>query len=276
VLSLSFALFWLIQSPIYVEAPPQMLAEKARIELHAEQLRSVALFLGLSRIEPPVRIELAAASSAWSASMPEWIAGFARQDRVVIFPSRSPRYPDNTLDDVVRHEVAHALIWRASLGHDLPRWFNEGLATTSERERTFRDQTQFFLHLITGSRLSLSQIDRLFQGGEAERTRAYLLSGALVGDLLQSHGKGTAARILDRVAGGASFETAFQDVTMQPTSRFEDEFWKRQRVWTTWLPVVFSQETLWSAITLLAILAIWKRRRRNAELRKRWEEEEKN
>ena len=61
-----------------------------------------------------------------------------------------------------------------------------------------------------------------------------------------------------------------QDVAPIP----EAEFWNRQRVWTTWIPVLFSQDTLWMVITLLAVLAILRRRKRNAEMRKRWEQEE--
>jgi uncharacterized membrane-anchored protein len=41
------------------------------------------------------------------------------------------------------------------------------------------------------------------------------------------------------------------------------------------MPIFFSQETLWLVITLLAILAIWRKRKRGAEIRRRWDEEEK-
>lgn len=281
MLHLSLLLLWVSQAPqisqleLRVEAPPGMAADKSRIEsLDLKRMEDVMRLVGLKESGPPIHIELVPGSSDLARSVAPWIAGFAQQEKVVIFPSRSPSYPDNTLDDVLRHEIAHALIWRASLGRPIPRWFNEGLATAAER-RGFRDQTQLFLHLASGSSQSLHELDRLFEGGQADQTRAYLLSGALVQHLLSEYGETAGARILELVGKGASFEMAFTDVTGQSPATTEAEFWKRQRVWTTWIPILFSQEALWIAITLLAILAIQRRRKRNAERRRRWEEEEK-
>ena len=252
-----------------------MAAEKFRMEsLDFKRMEDVMRLVGLKDAGPPIQIKLVPGSSDLARSVAPWVAGFAQEESVVIFPSRSPSYPDNSLDDVLRHEVAHVLIWRASSGRPIPRWFNEGLATAAER-RGFRDQTQLFLHLASGSRLSLDELDRLFEGGQADQTRAYLLSGAIVQYLLSEYGEAVGARILELVGKGASFETAFADVTGQSPAAAEAEFWKRQRVWTTWIPILFSQETLWMAITLLALIAIQRLRKRNAERRKRWEEEEK-
>lgn len=251
-----------------------MASEKSRMEsLDFKRMDDVIRLVGLKDPSAPIHIELVPGSSDLARSVAPWIAGFAQRENVVIFPSRSPSYPDNTLDDVLRHEVAHVLIWRASSGRPIPRWFNEGLATAAER-RGFRDQTQLFIYLASGSRLSLHELDRLFEGGEADQKRAYLLSGALVQHLLSEYGETAGARILELVGNGASFETAFTNVTGRSPTTAEAEFWKRQTVWTTWIPILFSQETLWMAITLLAILAIQRRRKRNAERRKRWDEEE--
>jgi hypothetical protein len=260
-----------------IEAPSELSGEKSRLEsFERNRLADVVRLVGLRDPGPPIQIELATESSDWARMVPRWTAGFALQDKVVIFPSRSPSYPDSTLDDVLRHEVAHALIWRASAGRPIPRWFNEGLALAAERGWKFRDQTQLFFHLVSGSRLSLREIDGLFEGGQTEQTRAYLLSGALVQSLFTKQGDTAGSRILGKMGMGASFDTAFTDVAGQSPSAAEEEFWNRQRVCTTWIPVIFSQEALWMFVTLLALLAIHRRRKRNAEIRKRWEEEEED
>jgi hypothetical protein len=278
MLGLSILLLWIAQAPridLEIQAPPELAAEKSRMaSLDRDNLEGVLRLVGLKDAGPPILVVLAPGGSDLARAVDPWIAGFATRDNVVIFPSRSPGYPHNTLEDVLRHEVAHALIWRASAGRSIPRWFNEGLATAAERRRGFQDQTQLLLHLVSGSRLSFDQINRLFDGGQADRTRAYLLSGALVWDLLSKHGESAGGRILERVGKGASFEAAFANVIGQSPAAAEADFWNRQRVWTTWIPILFSQETLWLGITLLAILAIWRIRKRNAAIRKRWEEEE--
>ena len=146
---------------------------------------------------------------------------------------------------------------------------------SSERGWRFRDQTQLFYELVSGSRESLDSLDRLFQGTQADQNRAYLLSGALVRRLLSDHGDTAGGKILERVGQGASFEIAFADVTGRSPASAEAEFWSTQNVWTTWIPILFSQETLWIAVTALALLAILRRRRRNAEIQEKWDEEDK-
>ncbi|HZI50419.1 MAG TPA: hypothetical protein VFE29_01225 [Terriglobia bacterium] len=259
------------------EAPAELASARMRLEsFDTNQLADVVRLVGLRTPGPPIRVQLATDSSEWAENVPRWVAGYALagSDAVVIFPSRSPSYPDRTLNDVLRHEVAHILISRASSRRPLPRWFNEGLAMSAEREWRFRDQTQLFFELVSGPRKSLDTLDQLFQGTERDQSRAYLLSGAFVRGLLNDNGEATAGRILENVARGNSFESAFADVMGRSTAAAESDFWKSQRVWTSWMPVLFSQEVLWLAVTLLALLAIYRRRRRNAEIRKRWEKED--
>jgi hypothetical protein len=274
MLGLSFLLLWLAQAPeIRFEAPPELTPAKSQLQ-SVTRLDEVARLVGVKDSGPPIQIELSPESSELARGTAPWIAGFARGETIVIFPSRSPNYPHDTLDDVLRHEVAHVLIWRTSRGETVPRWFNEGLAMAAERNRGFGDQTQLLFYLASGSRLSFDTIDRLFDGGQDDQKRAYLLSGTLVWDLLRKHGQTAGSRILEKIGKGESFATAFKDATGQSLNEADTEFWDRQQVWTTWLPIIFSQETLWTAITLLAFLAIWRVRIRNAKIRKRWEEED--
>lgn len=266
-----------IDSPeLRIEATVELAPIKTRLEsFDRKRLSDVVRLVGLSSPGPFIRVELATESSERARDVPPWIAGFAlgATNTVVVFPARSPSYPHNTLDDVLRHEVAHVLIHRASAGRPIPRWFNEGLALAAERGWRFGDQTKLLYQLVSGPRQSLYELDRLFQGSQTDQTRAYLLSGALVRELLYRHGETAGGKILERVGGGASFESAYMDATGQSAADAQSEFWNRQRVWTTWMPILFSQETLWMAVTVLAILAIRKRRQKNAEIKKRWEEE---
>ena len=77
-----------------------------------------------------------------------------------------------------------------------------------------------------------------------------------------------------RVHQGTPFEIAFGIVTGRAPSQAESEFWQRQRIWTSWVPIVTSSTTLWLAVTLLAILAIYMRRRRNREMEEEWAKED--
>jgi hypothetical protein len=266
------------ESPhLTVEGPAEFATIRTRLEsMDSRRFGDISRLLGLTDPGPSIRVVLASETSDLARSTPPWIAGFATSgsDSVVIFPARTPSYPDDSLEDVLRHEVAHVLIWRASAGQRIPRWFNEGVAMEVERERGFRDQTQLFYQLVKGPRTNLTELDRLFSGGQNDQTRAYALAGALVHDFFRQYGQDTCGEILLRLRRGVRFDDAFAEVTGKTPADVDSEFWRRQRVWTTWVPIITSSTTVWLVITMLALLAIYMRRRRNRQIEERWAEED--
>ena len=183
-------------------------------------------------------------------------------------------YPHDTLEDVLRHEVAHVLISRAAQGNPVPRWFHEGFAVAAERPWGLEDRSRLVWELMAGPRLTVGDIDRLFDS-EASRPRAYSLSAAMVREMLRAHGPDAPAAILREMGTGAGFDVAVVQVTGRPMSGVEREFWDRQRVWTVWVPLFTSGDVLWLGVIVLAAIAVWHRRRRAAEIRRRWDDEEK-
>jgi hypothetical protein len=145
---------------------------------------------------------------------------------------------------------------------------------SAERERGFQDQTQLLYQLISGPRTNLDELDRLFDGNPNQETRAYAISGAIVHDLLERHGPATGGEILRRVGMGVPFETAFASIVGRTAATAEFEFWQRQRIWTNWVPVLTSTTTVWLAVTLLALLAIYRRWRKNIAIAEQWEDED--
>ena len=208
--------------------------------------------------------------------MSPWTAGFANSDAglIVLFPSRSPTYPHDTLEDVMRHEVAHVLIGRAAGGRPVPRWFHEGLAVAVERPWGFEDRSRLAWELVMGPRLTLREIDALFDGGESAQSRAYSLSAAVVRDIIREYGSAAPAGILRLVQADVGFDEAVARVAGRPLGAVEDGFWDRQRVWTVWVPIFTSGNVLWLVVIGFAALAVWRRRRRVAAIRRRWAEEE--
>ena len=55
------------------------------------------------------------------------MSGYAlsRESVVVLLPERILSYPHGSLEEVLRHELAHVLIARAAGQRPVPRWLNE-------------------------------------------------------------------------------------------------------------------------------------------------------
>ena len=99
-----------------IDAPPEFAAIRTRLEsLDPQSLAGIASVIGITDTGSPIQVVLTLESSNLARTIPPWISGFAipPSDLVVLFPARSPSYPDNSLEDVLRHEIAHVLIWRA-------------------------------------------------------------------------------------------------------------------------------------------------------------------
>ena len=224
--------------------------------------------VGLSEPGPPIRVVLAPESSPLARSVPTWVSGYTdgASNVVVLLPERTPSYPDGGLEEVLAHEVAHVLIYRAGAGRRIPRWFNEGLAMLAGRSWRLRDQTQLALSLLFAEKVPLWRLDDLFEGGRSDVERAYALSGALVQDLLDRYGSGLPRALLSRVADGLSFDEALRRTTGATLIDVGDAFWARQTVLKRWIPILTSTAVLWFGISLLAVVAALKRRReRSAE-----------
>jgi len=273
-------LFLLLLGPqLRISAPPELALVQKKLEsIDPKRFSDIAQTVGLTAPGPPIQVVLAPESSEVAREMDAWIAGFAssgagQSEMVVLFPARTPSYPNGSLEDVLRHEVAHVLIGRASAQRPIPRWFNEGLAMSVERGWRFQDEGQLIYQLAVGSQSSLNDLDRMFGGEHGEVTRAYALSGALVHDLLQRHGAATGAQILTRMNEGASFEHAFSAAIGMTPADAEAEFWQRQHTWAAWLPTLTSTTTLWLVVTALALLAIARRIMKNRAIERKWIEE---
>ena len=260
-----------------VEAPPALepLAERLRT-LDPVQIESAARLVGLDGPGPPIRVVLADESSAEALSAPPWVAGYAlpEQGVLVLLPARAPRYPDSSVEDLLRHEVAHVLVGRASNHQPLPRWFHEGVAMIAGLSWGLEEQSRLAATLLRGGEVSLAEVDRRFAGGEGEVRSAYTLAGAFVRDLMSRHGRESVAAILSGVAAGQPFDEAFARATGASLAEAERTFWGEQTFWYRWVPFLTSSAVLWILITLLALWAIQRRRRRDAAQRAIWEAEE--
>jgi MYXO-CTERM domain-containing protein len=261
-----------------INAPPDLVAARGRLaSFDLEPLAGIVRIVGLDDAGPPIDVVLAGEDSDAARSVPAWTAGFAISNAglIVLFPSRSPNYPHDTLEDVLRHEVAHVLIGRAAGGRPVPRWFHEGLAVAVERPWDLEDRSRLAWELLAGPRLTLRDIDALFEGGQGEQSRAYSLAAAVVRDLMSAHGSAAPASVLGLVRDGRPFDDAVVAVTGRPIAAVEDSFWDRQRVWTVWIPFLTSSSVVWLGVIVLAAFAVWRRRRRGAELRRQWAEAER-
>lgn len=250
-------------------APGEMAPHARQLErVDATRLLAVMRLVGLEDPGPPIHVVLAAEASPLASRVPPWIAGYAVDGGVVVMiPSRTPSYPHESMVQLLQHEVAHVLITRAVGGRPVPRWFHEGVALAAERTWSLSDRAYVAYEIALGGVTPVHAVDALFTAGPGPASRAYSLSGALVGDLLETHGPGFAARLLARMREGEGFDSAFFATTGTTVDEAGQAFWSRRRLWVAWLPWLTSPAVVYAAMTLLALAAIRRARSRRSARR---------
>ena len=218
----------------------------------AEEVRAIGrrdfssglVMTGLMEFSSPIKVVLAPNDSDVAQRTPSWVSGFANggSRTIVLFPGRVSSYPDNNLETLVHHEIAHVLVAEAAHGRRVPRWFNEGLATVAAREWGIEDRARYAAAVVGRGPRTTAELDLGFEQGGRRVTRSYALSGAFVRWLLSEWA--------------------------------EHRFFVREALWHTWVPFLTSSGVLWAAITALAVIAIRRRRTKSAKMRERWDAEE--
>lgn len=257
-----------------VSAPPSL--ESAAARIRSIDTATLEAALSSAGLEGPssVDVTLVSEGDPIARETPSWVVGRAFGDRnVLIFPARVTRYPYDSLESVMQHEIVHLALFTRAGGRPLPRWFHEGVATSVESGWSMTDQARLLAAAL--SEPTIDDVRGLFRSAaQPDTTLAYLLAAALVNDLRERHGPDIAGRIVRRVEAGAPFDRAFLRETGETPDAAAARAWNTYRRWTTWVPAIANASTVWSAILVLAVAAYVARRRRRARLRKQWEEEE--
>jgi len=269
---------WAAPSPqLVIDAPPELAATAQEVRAIGQgDFTSVLQITGVLGFTEPIRVVLAPEGSELARNVPSWVSGYAlgTQRVIVLFPARVHSYPDRNLPTLVHHEVAHVLVAQAARGRPVPRWFNEGVATVAAREWGLEDRARYAMGVLGARPHSTHDLDASFAGNGAQVTRAYALSAALVRFIQRRYGSSTPAMVLDGLARDLSFDEAFYRATGDSLMHAEQIFFEKEAFWTTWVPFLTSTGALWMAITILALIAIHRRRVRSRQMLEAWEEED--
>jgi hypothetical protein len=264
----------LIALQLIVQAPSSLTADSDRIR--AVDLARLEAALTQAGLPSPadVQITLVPDTDPDAQRVPSWIVGLAIGERdIVIFPNRVLAYPYDSLESVVRHEVAHLALNVASGDTRLPRWFHEGVATSVDSGWSMSARFQLLLAML--ARPDIAQLTRLFASDAVSDTQqAYLLSALLVDDVRERYGAAVPGAIARRVGAGAPFAEAFRLETGVTPDAAAAQAWAGYRRWTAWVPAVTDPGAAWLLILLLAFIAFIAQRRRRARRRRQWDEEE--
>ena len=261
-----------------IQAPDEDLLRKtsaimisAKVEL--EQL------LG-SKIEDTITVLIAENrhdfDTATFGGVPDWGVGVAvSSKRLIAVMSPVGENFDQPFPEILRHELAHIALHYRTNGNRIPRFMNEGIAMLFAHQWGFNDELTLARAKLTGSYLTLAEIDQVNVLKTGQAHIAYAQSYQAVKYIIDTFGTQTLAQILDGFKAGYDRDYVFQEVLGTDFAGFDKMFAVHLSNHYHWLMLFTDPNVLWIGLALLFIVGFLLVRKRRKNVYKKWEEEEK-
>jgi hypothetical protein len=199
-------------------------------------------------------------------SVPSWGAGFTFPGARTILIRADAGDPHR----ILRHELAHLALHDAIRAR-VPLWFDEGFAALAAGELERLDALRLDLAVARGRVPGFFELDRALRGSENTAQAAYALAASAVALLARRHPDHSLAPLFRRLEAGEGFPAAVLATTGSPLGRFELEWQKDVRKRFGILGWVMAGG-LWAVLSVLLVLAVWLRRRRDRPRRQALDE----
>ncbi|WAS97068.1 hypothetical protein [Nannocystis punicea] len=201
---------------------------------------------------------------AEGTGVPQWAAGVAHPPTgEIAIAAHAPDGSLTDLDGLLRHEMAHVALYRATGGQPLPRWFHEGVAESfGEEIDLMRSQT--LAGAIFGAGVPhLEQLEQNFRSTDAITvTVSYAAARDFVNFLRWRDEDGSDLRqALAQVKQGKNFEAAFVNGFGRTLAELDSEWRTGLTGRFMWFPIVSGDGLPMALAFPLVFIAAVRRRR---------------
>lgn len=177
---------------------------------------------------------------------------------------------------VFTHELAHVALERATLGHEVPRWFTEGVAVIEADEHSLERVKTLWEGTLAGQLIDLPNLTNRFPSRHGEVNLAYAQAADLVGHMLAGdQGRKSLRVLIAALREGKPFEQAITVAYRMPLWRIELQ-WRAaltQR-FGRWPSILTGLTVVWGIGALLLVIGYVRVRRQHHQTLKRWAIEE--
>ncbi len=205
-----------------------------------------------------------------STGMPRWVAGVAHGSSGEIMIARhGPDGAPTNLEQLLKHEMAHVALHRATGGAEVPRWFHEGVAEATEGGVSL-GRSQELAGMIFGPGVpDFSELEALFYGDRHRVASAYAASRDFVNFLREyrrpdqlGEDTGNLEQLLTEMKLGHTFEASFIRVYGKGLAELGVAWRQGLPGRFVWYPLL-AGGTLPFTLVFPLVLVAWFRRRRH-------------
>jgi hypothetical protein len=221
-----------------------------------------------------IQIYIAGSASEYEqlagSDSPVWSSGLASGDRMLV---KSLSFSRQTMKEF-RSTLIHEHVHLSLSPYTVPVWFNEGLAQYEAGTFDLQQKIQLSRALMSGSLMSLWEIEGLYEMPRNKAGLAYAQSVAAVDLLISRYGPALIEKNLYFTEKYSDFSLAFRNTYLMSPEHFEkilqQSFKQRYRFYI----LLDINGMFWLVLTALFILGYVLTRIRRYRLMRKWEQEE--
>jgi hypothetical protein len=194
---------------------------------------------------------------------PDYATGvaYSRWGVILLTMSAPQTWEPPDLEVVLVHELSHVALYRAVASHDVPRWFNEGVAIHQSEVRMLPRMESLLRAAAQRSMLRLSELDNHFPNRPHEVNIAYAQSADVVGFLRRSsNDERRFHRMIYALRNGETFDTALATAYGWTRIGLERQWRESLRTRYRIVPALLAGSTIWVIAAVLVIFAYRRRR----------------
>jgi hypothetical protein len=227
---------------------------------------------------PRERIDLYLARDRWdfqqltSGAMPEWGIGAAipTQSRIVLIASSGDRH-NQSLRQILSHELSHVVLGRALGTSRPPRWLDEGLAMYISHEWKLGQSILVARALLFHSLIPLDEISWVNTFGQPRANLAYAESFLAVAFIVERFGEDALRELVGELARSGDIDLAMGIGLGMTYGEFLRQ-WRTEVVRRfNWISIVSDPIVLWGLMLGLFVVVFVLKRRRARRTMRQWE-----
>ncbi len=205
--------------------------------------------------------------------LPDWSQGVTKPESGVVYLFVQPETGKNVIT-VLRHELVHVLLGKNFPAGKIPRWFEEGTAMIFARQNFAEYATVLSRANLTGSLLTLVQIEDIIRFQRSKATLAYAESYLALKMIVDAAGWEIFKEIFLLLQNQQNWDSVFQSVLQMDKEHFQDRLFDQIEKKYKW-HFIFQVETIiWIIIPLFAVSVFLVIRFRNYQTYRRWQHED--
>jgi len=209
-------------------------------------------------------------------SFPDWGVGAADlENSTIVIKAPAMLQTGKSLRELVSHELAHVILFRAAGRHWLPRWLHEGFAMYISGEWQIGQDILVARSVWTGNLIPLQKLEILNSFKGVQANLAYTQSYLAVSSLLSKRDPSLFPDILELYRRTGDFFESWRIVSGREYRIWMNEWYSGTSKKYRMFLFLFDSEIFWIILSLLFIFLFIMKRIQNRRIRKRWEIEER-